>query len=98
MKLAISLVFTASLSFVLGLDIWDMASFQGQRTNVATVKDRCVRLDRQVDGPIASVKAETCDVQCYGYTDVWCEDQWNRIDCQGYAYVQSGILKSVQCK
>ncbi|KAI8580131.1 hypothetical protein K450DRAFT_238315 [Umbelopsis ramanniana AG] len=97
MKLAISLVLTVSLSFVLGLDIWDQNGFQGQRTNVATVKNRCVRLDHQVNGPIASVRAETCDVQCYGFTDVWCEEQWNRIDCQGYAYVGSGTLKSVRC-
>ncbi|KAI9280348.1 hypothetical protein BC943DRAFT_330907 [Umbelopsis sp. AD052] len=98
MKLAISLVFTTSLSCVLGLNVWGMATFQGTMTNVPTVKDRCVRLDRQVEGPIASVKAETCDMQCYGYTDVWCEETWNKIDCIGFAYVQSGVLKSVQCK
>lgn len=98
MKLAVSLVLTASFSCVLGLDVWNMGSFQGTRINVPTMKDRCVRLDRQVNGNIGSVRAETCDVQCYGYTDVWCEEEWNRIDCQGYAYVGANQLKSVMCK
>jgi hypothetical protein len=94
MKLAISLVLTASFSCVLGMDVWNMGSFQGTRINVPTSKDRCVRLDEN----IGSIRAETCDVECYGYKDVWCEEPWNRIDCQGYAYVGVNQLKSVMCK
>lgn len=84
MKPAISLVFATTISVVLGLDVWNGSSFTGEHTIIPTPKNRCVRLDRIVNTPIASIQAETCDTECYAYTDAWCEEEWNKVDCQGW--------------
>lgn len=100
MKPTTSLIFAATISVVLGLDVWNGSSFTGEHTIVPTPKNRCVRLDRIVTTPIASIKAETCDTECYAYTDAWCEEKWNKVDCQGWGYIQGAQgaqLKTVKC-